>query len=67
MSTPKDLVIIRAECYETGLGPDGCEAVLFCNDADQTQLYVYSVEDAMSWLSINIVSPNFEVVRIRKP
>lgn len=64
MSSPRGLTIVRAEVYAAGAGPDGCEAILFCNDADQTQLYCYTVEDCLQWFAINFTSVDFQVERI---
>jgi hypothetical protein len=64
MSTPKGLTIVRAEVYETQSGPSGCEAILFCDDEDQTQLYCYNVEDCLRWFSLNFTSVDFTVERV---
>jgi len=64
MSSPRGLTIVRAEVYTAGAGPDGCEAILFCNDADQTQLCCYSVEDCLQWMVLNFTSVDFKVERV---
>ena len=65
MSTPRGLTIVRAEVYEAQSGPSGCEAILFCNDEDQTQLYCYNVEDCLRWFALNFTSVDFTVERMK--
>lgn len=64
MSSPRGLTIVRAEVYNASGGPSGCDAILFCNDEEQTQLFCYTVEDCLQWMVLNFVSVDFTVERV---